>query len=803
VARAEDAAPVSATAAPSLASHKSGSTSTDPSPAAEAGPAVVQEKYEYQAEVARLMDIIINSLYQKKDIFLRELISNASDALDKIRFLSVGDDKILGEGENRNLEIRISCDRDAKTLTIRDRGIGMTKQDLINNLGTIAKSGTANFAEQLASGAGDLSLIGQFGVGFYSAYLAADKVRVVTKNNNDKQHIWESSADGTYTVAEDPAGDTLGRGTEITLFLKDDATDYAIEDQLRKLIKKYSEFITFPIHLQTTKTETIQVPVEDEAPAEKKAAADGDEAEDEEVVATEEETKEDKPKTKEEKVTTKSWEVVNEQKALWQRKPKDITTEEYNAFYKAMTKDYADPATWIHFNAEGEVEFRAILFIPSVAPHDLYDNYYHKSSSLRLYVRKVLISDEFETLMPRYLNFIKGLVDSDDMPLNVSREQLQQQKILTVMGKKLVRKALEMIRKLALDQKKALAKKNGKKDDAADKEAEDAEGGKGGEDEPLAEGAETAYTKFWELFGKSIKLGVIEDSSNRSKLAKLLRYRSTLLGKDGGWRSLEEYVAAMKPGQKNIYFIAGESYDAVANSPFLERLQARGLEVLIMTDAIDEYTIQNLPEFDGHRLQSITKEGLTLPGEDKRAKERDEAYTASFKPLADYLKAVYGDKVEKVAISNRLSTSPCVLVTSQYGYSANMERIVKSQAFGDPSKAQYMASKKTLEINPRHPIIAALRDKAEADPEHEDEGTRDLANLLYDGALLNSGFSIGDSKDFSTRLFRLIKTGMSLPSLDLLPELELPPEKEEEAVEDEDEEEGEDEFEGEEGHDEL
>jgi len=293
----------------------------------------------------------------------------------------------------------VTYDKDARTLTIRDRGIGMTKQDLITNLGTIAKSGTASFAEQLSAGA-DMSLIGQFGVGFYSAYLAADKVRVVSKHNSDKQYVWESTADGTYTISEDPAGATLGRGTEITLFLKEDATEYASEEGLRKVLKKYSEFITFPIHLQTTKTETVDVPVEEEEAAKPEATpkAEGEE-EEEEVVAAEEEAA--APKTKKETRTVHGWEQINDQKAIWQRKPKDISEEEYKSFYHAIAKDAADPHTWIHFNAEGDVEFRSIMYVPSAAPSDLYDNYYSKSSSLRLYVRKVLISDEFEELMPR------------------------------------------------------------------------------------------------------------------------------------------------------------------------------------------------------------------------------------------------------------------------------------------------------------------------------------------------------------------------------------------------------------------
>jgi heat shock protein 90kDa beta len=618
-----------------------------------------REKFEFQAEVSRLMDIIINSLYTKKDIYLRELISNAADALDKLRFLSLSNEALLEGG--KDLEIRIGANKGENTLTIRDTGIGMSKADLINNLGTVARSGTAAFMEQLASG-GDLNLIGQFGVGFYSIYLVADRVRVVTKHADHNQYIWESSADGTYTVAEDPRGNTIGRGTEITLFLKEDATEYTSQETLRNLIKRYSEFITFPIHLQTTKTETVQVPVEADADADADAAADAvkKENEDGEDVAAEDAAaaEEAAPKTKSETREVLAWEQVNSQKAIWSRAAETVTDEEYKAFFKAIVKDGADALTWIHFRAEGEVEFRAILYIPTAPPAEMYDNYYGKSNALRLYVRKVLITDEFEDLLPRYLNFIRGIVDSDDLPLNVSREQLQQGKILKVMAKKLVRKVLEMIRKLAQAEKKAKDDKKkaegaedaDKKAAGEDAEGEDAEGGKGDKafeiPSHLKDSAETVYTTFWEKFGKNIKLGVIEDAPNRSKLAKLLRWHTTVTGKTG-WRSFEEYIASMKEGQKNIYYIAGENWEAVQDSPFLERFIAKGIEVLVMVDPIDEYAVQNLPEVDGHKLQSITKEGLTLPGEEKDSKRREDIYKEDFKGLIDYLKKVYDAKVRR------------------------------------------------------------------------------------------------------------------------------------------------------------
>merc|ERR1712178_560468 len=427
---------------------------------------------EFQAEVSRLMDIIINSLYKQKEIFLRELISNASDALDKIRFLSLSEDGILGEGENKKLEIRISFDKEKRVLTLRDRGVGMTKQDLIQNLGTVARSGTTQFVEAVASGQ-DTNLIGQFGVGFYSAYLVADKIQVTSKHNDDEQHIWESTADATFSVAEDPRGDTLGRGTEIKLFLKEDASEFLEQSKLEDLVKRYSEFITFPIYLHKSKTETVEVPIDDD---------DDDEEEEEEEEEGEEEEgeeeEEEEPKTKTETKTVWFWQHINDQPAIWTRDKSEITEEEYNQFFQSLSgkKDGSDdtPLSWIHFRAEGEIEFKSILYVPKSAPYDMYDNYYGKASGMRLYVRKVLITDEFEDLMPRYLNFIRGVVDSDDLTLNVSRETLQQHKVLRVMGKKLVRKALEMLRKLASKQKKEEEKEDSSADDTNEESGEDA-----------------------------------------------------------------------------------------------------------------------------------------------------------------------------------------------------------------------------------------------------------------------------------------------------------------------------------------
>tara|TARA_A100001015_G_scaffold320197_1_gene445722 strand:+ start:359 stop:2776 length:2418 start_codon:yes stop_codon:yes gene_type:complete len=739
-----------------------------------------EEKFEFQAEVSRLMDIIINSLYKQKEIFLRELISNASDALDKIRFLSLSEDGILGEGENKKLEIRISFDKEKRVLTLRDRGVGMTKQDLIQNLGTVARSGTTQFVEAVASGA-DTNLIGQFGVGFYSAYLVADKIQVVSKHNDDEQHIWESTADATFSVAEDPRGDTLGRGTEIKLFLKEDASEFLEQSKLEDLVKRYSEFITFPIYLHKSKTETVEVPIDDddEGEEEEEEEEEGEEEEGEEEEEEEEDDEEEEPKTKTETKTVWFWQHINDQPAIWTRDKSEITEEEYNQFFQSLSgkKDSSDdtPLSWIHFRAEGEIEFKSILYVPKSAPYDMYDNYYGKASGMRLYVRKVLITDEFEDLMPRYLNFIRGVVDSDDLPLNVSRETLQQHKVLRVMGKKLVRKALEMLRKLANKAKK-------EEDDSAESE-EGEEGAEGSTDG--TEKAEDDYLKFWESFGKNIKLGLIEDSSNRTKLSKLLRFKSSF---DDGekWHSLEDYVSRMKDNQANIYYISGSSMEAVKDSPFMEKMRSKNLEVIFLVDPIDEYAIQNLTEFDGKKLQSITKENLKFGDEEDSDKKRDELYTENFKGLTEWMKGIYGDKVEKIAVSNRVVDTPCLLVTSQYGYSANMERIMQSQAFADNKRTSYLVSKKTMEINPRHPIMIELKKRAEESPDNDD--TKDLALLIYDTALLNSGFQMEDAAGFASRMYKLFKAGLSLESLELAPEIEIPDDDDVEGEADETEE---------------
>jgi len=706
-----------------------------------------EEKYQFQAEVNRLMDIIINSLYSNREIFLRELISNASDALDKIRFLALTNKELLGEGEQANLDIHINFNKDAKTLTLIDRGIGMTKEHLIKHLGVVASSGTTQFVEAVSKGADSLSLIGQFGVGFYSVYLVADRVTVVSKHPEDKQYVWSSTANSTFSVYEDPRGNTLGRGTSVTLHLKDDAVEYLSQDSLERVTTKYSQFIQYPIYLNVTKTVTEEVPAETEA--------DTTEDKEDEDVSVKDEKEEEKPKTKSVSKEVWEWKQVNENKAIWTRKPSSVTAEEYQAFYRTITKDTNDALAWSHFSAEGEISFKSILFIPKTAPFDLYDKFYSKSNALKLYVRRVLISDEFEDLMPRYLNFIKGVVDSDDLPLNVSRETLSKSKVLRVMAKKLVRKALEMLKKLADE---SAGKKVKDEDDEEQEEApEEKEKEKEAAETSSEEPKEDKYSQFFQQYGKSIKLGYIEDNANRSKLAKLLRFVTSK--SDGKFISLQTYLNNAKESQKYIYYITGESIDQVVNSPFLEQLKKRDIEVLYMVDPLDEYLMNHMTEYESKKFMSVSKEGFKLD-ESEDEKTREKILKEKFSDLAAWMKTVYGDKVEKVVVSNRIRSSPCVLVTGQYGWSANMERIMKKQAFANKDQQQYMVSKKTLEINPRHPLIKELKARSEQNP--DDSELKDMANLLYDSALLNSGFDMASPTDFASRVYRVMAKNMNI-----------------------------------------
>lgn len=667
------------------------------------------EKFEYQAEVSRLMDLIVNSLYSNKEVFLRELISNASDALDKLRFLGVTQPELLKDGVD--LDIRIQTDKDNGVITITDSGIGMTRQELVDCLGTIAQSGTAKFLKALkdSKDAGaDSNLIGQFGVGFYSAFLVSEQVEVSTKSpKSDKQYVWVGEANSsTYTIREetDPAK-LLPRGTRLTLYLKRDDKGFAHPERIEKLVKNYSQFVSFPIYTWQEKGYTKEVEV-DKDPAE--AKNDGEDA-----------TAEKKKKTK--KIVEKywDWELTNETQPIWLRSPKEVSKEEYNEFYKKTFNEYLEPLASSHFTTEGEVEFRSILYVPSVSPMGKDDIVNPKTKNIRLYVKRVFISDDFDgELFPRYLSFIKGIVDSNDLPLNVSREILQESRIVRIMRKRLVRKAFEMIQGISLSENK---------DD---------------------------YDKFWENYGKHLKLGCIEDRENHKRLAPLLRFFSSQ--SDEFTISLDEYVENMKPDQKDIYYIASDSVTSAKNTPFLEKLLEKDLEVLFLVDPIDEVAIQNLKSYKEKNFVDISKEDLDL-GDKNEDKEKE--IKQEFGQTCDWIKKRLGDKVASVQISNRLSSSPCVLVSGKFGWSANMERLMKAQTVGDTSNLDFMRSRRVFEINPEHPIIRTLNEAYRSTP--DDEEALRAIDLLYDAALVSSGFTPDNPAQLGGKIYEMMNMALA------------------------------------------
>ncbi|WJZ81351.1 hypothetical protein VitviT2T_001197 [Vitis vinifera] len=664
------------------------------------------EKFEYQAEVSRLLDLIVHSLYSHKEVFLRELVSNASDALDKLRFLSVTEPSLLGDAGE--LEIRIKPDPDNGTITITDTGIGMTKEELIDCLGTIAQSGTSKFLKALKENqdlGADNGLIGQFGVGFYSAFLVAEKVTVSTKSpRSEKQYVWEAVADSSsYVIREETDPEkSLPRGTQITLYLRpDDKYEFSEPSKIQSLVKNYSQFVSFPIYTWQEKSRTVEVEEEEEP-------KEGEEA------------KPEDQKKKKKTITEKywDWELANETKPIWMRNPREVEKDEYNDFYKKTFNEFLDPLSHIHFTTEGEVEFRSILYIPGMGPLNNEDVMNPKTKNIRLYVKRVFISDDFDgELFPRYLSFVKGVVDSDDLPLNVSREILQESRIVRIMRKRLVRKTFDMIQEVSESENK--------------------------ED----------YKKFWENFGRFLKLGCIEDTGNHKRITPLLRFHTSKSEEE--LTSLDDYVENMGENQKAIYYLATDSLKSAKTAPFLEKLVQKDIEVLYLIEPIDEVAIQNLQTYKEKKFVDISKEDLEL-GDDDEVKERETKQ--EYNLLCDWIKQQLGDKVAKVQVSKRLSSSPCVLVSGKFGWSANMERLMKAQALGDTSSLEFMRGRRILEINPDHPIIKDLNAACKLEPDSSE--ARRAVDLLYDTALISSGFSPDSPAELGNKIYEMMSMAL-------------------------------------------
>jgi molecular chaperone HtpG len=636
-----------------------------------------KETLGFQTEVKQLLNLMIHSLYSNKEIFLRELISNASDAADKLRFQAL-DNNDLYEGDSE-LKIHVSFDKEAHTVTVTDNGIGMSRQDVIDNLGTIAKSGTAQFLESLSGDQQrDSQLIGQFGVGFYSAFVVAKKVDVYTRKAGESADLgvhWSSEGEGDFTIENVSLPQ---RGTKIVLHLRDEDQEFADNWRLRSVIRKYSDHISLPI---TMMKEDLGVDDEDEAQDEGKEKAE------KEVKAPEEE-------------------VVNKATALWTRGKDDISDEEYNEFYKHISHDFEDPLTHAHNRVEGKMEYTSLLYIPKRAPFDLYNR--EAPKGLKLYVQRVFIMDEAEQFLPLYLRFVKGVLDSTDLPLNVSREILQNNKAVDSMRSALTKRVLDMLKKLA---------------------KQDSDG----------------YQTFWKEFGSVIKEGPGEDFANKEKIAALLRFSSTHSGSAEQTVSLEDYVSRMKEGQDKIYYITAESHAAAAGSPHLEVFKKKGIEVLLMSDRIDEWMMSYLTEFDGKHLQHVAKGDLDLGSlEDEEDKKEKEKLEEASKDFIERLKKTLDEKVDDVKVTTRLTDSPCCLVMNAHDMGAQMRQIMQAAGQAMPE------TKPVLEVNPEHPLIEKLRD------EIQEDRFDNLASILFDQAALAEGTHLDDPGAYVQRMNKLL-----------------------------------------------
>jgi molecular chaperone HtpG len=617
-----------------------------------------KETLGFQAEVKQLLDLMIHSLYSNKEIFLRELISNASDAIDRLRFAALSDDTLYEN--DTDYKIRVSYDKDARTITVADNGIGMTRAEVVEHIGTIAKSGTREFFQSLTGDQQkDATLIGQFGVGFYSSFVVADRVTLTTRHaglSAEEGVTWESDGGGEYTLetVEKP-----GRGTKVTIHLREGEDEFLNGARLRAIIHKYSDHIMQPIVMKS----------------------------------------ENKEKQNED-------EVVNRASALWTRPKSEITEEEYNEFYKHVAHDFSDPLAYVHSRMEGNYEYILLLYLPSRAPFDLWNRERHHG--VKLYVRRVFIMDDAEKLLPGYLRFVRGVIDSNDLPLNISREILQQNKIIDTIRSNAVKKVLNLLSDLAANNREK-------------------------------------YATFWQEFGRALKEGMLEDHANRESLTKLLRFASTASSNETHDVSLEDYVARMKEGQEKIYYITADSYAAAKDSPLLEIFKKKGVEVLFFSDPVDLLLEPELPEFDGKRFQSVSRGEIDLTKlEDEQEKEELQKSEGEVKELLERFKQILDEKVKDVRTSTRLTSSPACLVVDEYGIDPNLRRLLKAAGQAIPG------DKPILEINAQHPIIVKLKE------EKDEKRFTDWAYILFDQSVLSTGEKLDNPVDFVNRLNELL-----------------------------------------------
>lgn len=665
------------------------------------------EHFEYQAHTSRLMNLIVHSMYVNPEVFIRELLANACDAIDKLRREAFGKADLATE-ITKEARVIVRVDKAAGTISFTDNGIGMSKQELKDYLGTIAKSGTAETLAKIQESKDASTLIGQFGVGFYSAFLVANQVAVSSKSDKDpKQHLWISNADsGDYTILEDPRGTTLKRGTEIVLKLKDEHAKFLDQDEVKKAMETYASFYPYPIYIEISKTVTEEV-------EETKDETESSESKEKDEAAVEDETTEKKEKKTIEKIVKEDVQV-NSNKPLWMRDPKDVTPEEYSQLYKTLFKTTDEPLTYIQFKAEGDVDFRGLVFIPKKAPSlGFTGTEKDQKATIHLYVRRAFITDKIDDFLPPFLSFVKAIVDSDDLSLNISRESLQNNSVLRTIKAKVLSKVFEAIKKLA--------------DSDAKK-----------------------YKEFFDAFGYALKLELANQDKYKSKIAPLLRYQSNK--SKGELISLEDYVSRKKENQKNIYYLAGSSVEEIEKSPFIEKLKAADYEFLYMIDPVDEHTIRSLTKYEDFEFQNAATEGLKLPGEsDDDMKTLNE----EFKPLMDFIKDHLSEDVEKVVLSTRLVHSPCAVVATQHGWTGNMERVIMAQASSkdNPMVSFFAMQKKVFEINPKHELVTKLLAKVKENP--RSKSARDVVGVMFDSSLVQSGYTLKNTKRFSSSIEKL------------------------------------------------